>query len=158
MERICAGSHCGKPYVPNPKVRNQQYCSRPECQQERKALWHRRKLRTDEEYKQNRSAAQRGWRERHPDYWRNYREAHPEYSERNRALQLERNKKARCVDVRAGPLSGVIAKMDSAVIAKTDALTSIISGTYQLIPVVPGVIAKMDALLVQLSLVSSSYG
>jgi len=158
MERICSGSHCGQPYVPNPKVKHQQYCSRSACQQERKALWHRRKLLTDEEYQQNRSAAQQGWRERHPDYWRDYRKAHPEYSERNRVLQRERNKKARCVAERAGPLSGEVAKMDSAVIAKTDALGGVISGTYRLVPFVPGVIAKTDALLVQLSVVSSVYG
>jgi hypothetical protein len=168
MEHICAGSHCGRPYVPNPRVKHQKYCCRPECQRERKSLWHKRKLKTDDEYKQNRTAAQQGWRGRHPDYWRNYRKAHPEYGTRNRELQRERNKKARCVAVRAGPICGTmaktdnpassVAKTDEPVIAKTDALTSLISGTYQLIPVLPGMIAKTDALFVQLSLLSSAYG
>ena len=158
MEQVCAGIHCGRLYMPNPKVKNQHYCSRPECQRERKAEWHKRKLRTDTEYRQNRSAAQQGWRKRHPDYWRNNRRAHPDYRERNRVLQRARNQQARSPDVPAEPPGVDIAKMDSAVVAKTDALGGLLSGTYQLIPMVPGVIAKTDALLVQLSVLSSAYG
>ncbi len=150
MERICAGSHCGRVFTLNPRVKDQRYCSRAECQKERRALWHKRKIMTDRDYKRNQDAAQQLWRKTRPDYWRNYRKLHPEYTERNRVLQRERNRKARGGQGGAAPPVGMIAKMDS--------LTNVKSGTYHLIPVVSGVIAKMDSLIVQLSIIPAGYG
>lgn len=159
MERKCAGSNCGEWFEPDRRVKNQQYCSRPACQRERKKLWHRRKLCRDVGYRLNRSAAQREWRTRHPDYYRDYRASHPDYCERNRVLQQARNRSLRYPSVVAAgvPTDGV-ANMDSSVIAKTDAITQVVSGTYRLIPVVSGLIAKTDELVVQLSFLSTGYG
>jgi hypothetical protein len=156
MDQICAGSHCGRVFTPNPRVKDQRYCSRAECRKERRALWHKRKVATDRDYKRNQDAAQRLWRQTHPDYWRNYRKSHPGYTERNRVLQRERNGKARSGQCGASPPVGVIAK-DGSVIAKMDSLTNVKSGTYHLIPVVFGVIAKMDSLVVQLSIIPAGY-
>lgn len=158
MERRCAGSHCGRSFVPNPRVKNQHYCSCTRCQKERKALWQKRKQRIDAEYKENQSSAQREWRKKHPSYWRNYRKMHPLYTEKNRALQRERNRKARDAVEGARALGDVVSKGDLPMIAKMDALSRVKPGTYRLVPVVPGVIAKMDALLVQLSLLPEGYG
>ena len=150
MEQICAGSNCGRVFTSNPKVKDQRYCSRAECRKERRALWHKRKVATDRDYKRNQDAAQRLWRQTHPDYWRNYRKSHPAYTERNRVLQRERNRKARGGKGGPAPPIDVIAKMDS--------LTDFKSGTYHLVPVVSGVIAKMDSLIVQLSILPTGYG
>src|SRR3989339_1488559 len=181
MERICAGSHCGRVFTLNPRVKDQRYCSRAECQKERRSLWHKRKIMTDRDYKRNQDAAQQLWRKTRPDYWRNYRKLHPAYTERNRVLQRERNRKARGEKSGAAPPVGVIAKEDlviakmdsltnvrsgtyrlvpvvSGVIAKMDSLTNVRSGTYRLVPVVSGVIAKMDSLIVQLSIIPAGYG
>ena len=141
MEAIrCAG--CGRSFLPNPKVPRQRYCSRAPCQRARRSLWQKEKLATDEDYRRNQADAQRRWREGHRDYWRRYRERHPEYCRRNRHLQGERN------HVRRGR---PIAKMDSLATR-----SSVISGTYELVPVDSGGIAKMDALIVNIEVVSAA--
>ena len=76
MKQIrCA--HCGCLFDPNPRVKNQRYCSDKECQRARKRLWQRRKLATDPDYKANQTDCQKTWREKNPDYWRKYRERNP---------------------------------------------------------------------------------
>ena len=141
MEGIrCAG--CGRWFHANPKVARQRYCSKAACQRVRRRLWQKEKLATDEDYRRNQADAQRRWREGHRDYWRQYRERHPDYSERNRHRQRQRN------HVRRG--QGI---------AKMDALaprTSVAPGTYQLLPYERGGIAKMDALIVKIDLVSAA--
>ena len=104
--------------------------------------WQKEKLQTDEDYRRNQADAQRRWRESHPDYWRKYRQCHPDYSERNRCLQRERNHIRR---------RHPIAKMDALA-----PQTHVTSGTYQLVPFDPGGIAKMDALIVKIDLVSAA--
>jgi hypothetical protein len=119
---------CGNLFVPCPKVKEQQYCPKPECQKERKRRWHRKKLLDDPEYVQNRRDAQRRWRETHRDYWRRYR-------------QRERNHRRT-----AG----------SSPIAKMDALrgeSRFIPGMYQLVPIGAGTIAKTDAINVEIRVV-----
>jgi hypothetical protein len=133
---------CGKLFVPCPQVKEQQYCSKPECQKERKRRWHRKKLLDDPAYVHNRRDAQRRWREAHPDYWRKYRNTNPASVEKNRQRQRERNR------LRTGRLRGI---------AKTDASwgeSDIIPGRYLLVPVGPGTIAKTDAINVELRVVS----
>ena len=83
-------AHCGSRFVPNPRIRNQRYCGRIECQRARKSSWQRRKLATDPDYQANKQDSQRAWRIRNPGYWQNWRLRHPEYVERNRMLQQER--------------------------------------------------------------------
>jgi hypothetical protein len=69
--KICAC--CGQPFLPDPRVKNQTFCSTPACQQERRKRWRQTRLRTGEVYLDNKSRAQRAWLDRNPDYWRNYR-------------------------------------------------------------------------------------
>lgn len=73
--RYCAC--CGKAFASRPQVPHQTYCSAPACQRERKQRWHRNKLQTDPDYRDNQHRTQRDWLNRHPDYWRQYREEHP---------------------------------------------------------------------------------
>ncbi|MEA3412029.1 MAG: hypothetical protein U9R74_10900, partial [Pseudomonadota bacterium] len=55
---------CGALFTPCRNVANQQYCSKPECQRERRRRWQREKLKQDPDYQANQAAAQRRWRER----------------------------------------------------------------------------------------------
>jgi len=146
MDRIrCAA--CGELFTPRRNVPDRKYCSKPECQRERRRRWQRQKLKEDLDYRANQAAAQRRWRERHRDYWRRYRRTHPAYTERNRDQQRQRN--ARRKQVATGPSPPAIAKMDA-----YKGQTIVASGTYRLIPVSGREIAKMDAYLVEMHVIS----
>jgi hypothetical protein len=70
-------------------------CSEPECQGQRRAEYHRQKLRTDPEYGQVARDSQQKWRQAHPDYPRQYRAQHAESIERSRRQQQRRDQKRR---------------------------------------------------------------
>lgn len=145
MNKRCA---CCLDELPSiPAVRNHRYCSKPACQKERKRLWQSRKLATDEAYQEGKADAQRKWTSANRGYWKEYRANHPDYVKRNREKQRERNRtRPRKRDI---PPSGVIAKMD--------ALTPqniIPFGRYRLVPLATDLIAKMDALVVEIGVVS----
>lgn len=122
-EKRCA--HCGCPLDLNPRVKNQRYCGKKECQRARKRLWQKAKMATDPDYRANQQECNKAWRGRNPDYWRNYRKNHPRYVERNRLLQKARRRRH-------------VAKMDA---SGPDLFVR--TGTYWLIP--EKGVAKMDA-------------
>ena len=139
MEKRC--ECCKKRFIPHPAVRDQRYCSNPECQKARKKKWQKEKLASDSDYRANQAEAQRQWRSRNRDYWRQYRKRNPAYTETNRMGQRERNRRRR---------SGLgIAKMD-----ELTGKTLIQSGRYRLVPVCNSGIAKMDELIVELGVIS----
>lgn len=140
--RRCAA--CGVRFRPRSHIRNQRFCSQPNCQRERRRRWKRQKRRTDPDYRDNQARAQRAWRERHRDYWREYRRRHPQYTERNRQQQRRRN--AHRVG-RDG--AGVIAKRNVSAAAAPE-----ISGTYLLTPVTRQAIAKSNAWTVTITTIS----
>jgi hypothetical protein len=146
-KRRCAG--CGGLFVPRPHVPHQRYCSNPDCQRTRRRRWQGEKLKVDADYRANQVAAQRRWRERHPDYWRRYRARQPEYTARNRAQQRERNRQRRVAGT--GPSPAPVAKMDV-----YDGERPPVSGTYRLIPVSGAGRAKMDAYLVRMHVISAA--
>ena len=137
----CAG--CGKPFHPRPQTPQQTYCSASRCQRERRRRWQQARRQSDPEYQDNQSRAQASWLERHPDYWRQYRRTHPQYSERNRSLQRERDSRRR---------ERVLAKM-----AVSPRDSAVPSGIYRLSPVTRDDLAKSDAWMVQITVVSSQY-
>jgi hypothetical protein len=141
-KRHCAA--CQKVFEPHPHVPAQQYCSAPDCQKMRRRRWQQHKLKSDPDYRDNQARAQRQWQQDHPDYWRTYRQGHSDYTARNRNQQRQRNQKRR------QPQSLEIAKMDA-----YRAASDPISGTYWLVPVSGKGIAKMDACLVELAIVST---
>ena len=127
----CANPCCRRHFFPNPRVKDQQYCNRKECQRVRRRLWQREKMACDPDYRANQGDCQKRWRKQNPDYWRQYRMNNPLYVERNRLLQKKRDRKRR---------------LDS--LAKMDALERVClleSGTYYIIPEGAD-LAKMDAL------------
>lgn len=124
--------HCGRHFIPNPRVKDQRYCGREECQRARKTRWQREKMKTDPEYQGNQRDSQRSWRERNPGYWKQYRMRHPDYAMRNRLLQRHRDKRGCFKD---------LAKMDTL----EDTFSSVKAGSYYLIAEKSN-LAKMDAL------------
>jgi hypothetical protein len=173
MDQTCIS--CGDSFSPNPRVKGQSYCFLLACQKQRKALWQKGKLHTDLEYKSNQASAQRAWCGKNPDYWREYRKTHPAYVARNRELQRERNRKWRGkLASSTAPDSGVVGNVpvavkgeesiakrtpliakNEAVIAKMDASKRLESGVYRLAPFFPGMIANMDAIIVQISVIQA---
>ena len=129
MNRTIQCAHCGNRLEPNPRVKDQSYCNKKECQRARKRKWQQQKLLSDPDYKANQRDCQRKWHECHPGYYKQYRESHPESCERNRLMQRYRNSRRR-------PRQR-IAKMDA--FRPAPALDPAL---YYLLPV----IAKMDSL------------
>ena len=139
MEKRCLC--CKKRFIPHPAVRDQRYCSNPECQKARKRNWQKEKLASDRDYRANQAAAQRAWRSRNGDYGREYRKRNPAYTEGNRIRQRERNRRRR--------LGSGIAKMD-----ELKAKNIITSGHYRLVPLCNPGVAKMDELIVEIGVIA----
>lgn len=138
---------CDDPFLPRKNVPNQSFCSKPQCQRERRRRWQKQKLKADADYRANQAAAQKRWGENNPDYWRRYRQNHPEYTARNREQQRQRNRKRGQVDTSPSP--PVIAKMDA-----YESQRPLASGTYRLIPVTGSGIAKMHEYFVEMRVIS----
>jgi hypothetical protein len=142
MEKTCLC--CKRGFKAHPAVRDQRYCSDPDCQKARKRKWQKEKLTRDSDYRANQAEAQRQWRGRNKDYWKEYRRKNPTYTETNRIRQRERNR---------GRRSGEgIAKMD-----ELKGKTVIPSGRYRLVPLCNLGIAKMDELIVELGVISEDF-
>ena len=137
--------HCLKGFLPRPQNPDQEYCSEQACQRARKRIWQQQKLLIDSDYRANQKAAQSCWQEKNLDYWQKYRERHPDYVARNRERQRERNRRRREQDTGQAP----IAKMDASAPEK-----SLNPGRYMLSRVDSGLIANMDALIVEINVVS----
>ncbi len=90
---IC--QHCGRRCRCNPRVKNQEYCSRKECQQARKREWDIKHYHTSKKYRKKRLASQKTWRKKRNEYQKEYRARHPEYVARCYEIQKERYKKRR---------------------------------------------------------------
>ncbi len=146
-QKYCAA--CNDRFTPRPNVPDQRFCSKPECQRERRRRWQRKKLKKDADYRANQAAAQKRWRKRNPDYWCRYRQSHPEYTARNREQQHQRNRnRSRVV---TSPSPPVIAKMD-----EYESQRPIATGTYRLVPVTGPGIAKMNEYFVEMRVLSGS--
>jgi hypothetical protein len=135
--RRCAG--CGGAFRPRSQVPDQKYCSASACQRARRRRWQRAKRQSDADYRENQARAQRAWVEGHRDYWREYRRTHPQYCESNRLAARRRRRAAR------------VAKMDA-----SRAVSRVPSGTYRLVPARAAEFAKMDAWVVEMTLISRS--
>ncbi len=131
MESVpCLG--CSEFFTPRNKDQN--YCSKSECQKIRKALWQKEKIKKDPEYKENQKLSNQKWLFNNSDYWKKYRSQNPDKATRNRLLQRIRNRKK--YGINDVPVTTIIAKMDA---RKPPAI--ILEGDFWLVPT----IAKMDA-------------
>lgn len=144
IKKNCA--HCQQSFVLclNPQ---QRYCSQHACQNKRKSIWRKSKHADDPDYRINKQSTNKRWQQGHPDYWRKYRATHPEYEKRNRQQQWLRDQKH---------IQGVC-KSDASHLAKCDASppkNNIKSGVYRISPIASARLAKSDALLVEISLMT----
>ncbi len=125
---------CNSFFVPRNKL--QIFCSAPDCQRARKALWQKQKLACDPDYKKDQELANQKWLQNNPDYWTGYRQKNPEKTARNRSLQRIRNCRSQESKVHLKSSKAIgIAKMDSSKSPNQGLL-----GQYWLVPTV----AKMD--------------
>jgi hypothetical protein len=138
----CLG--CSKFFIP--RNQSQQYCSKPESQKIRKALWQKEKISSDPEYKETQKLSNQKWLLNNPDYWKNYRKKNPKKTIRNRMLQRVRNRITH--DCKNGPFNKIIAKMDA---RKPSEIK--LEGCFWLIPTV----AKMDVGKFYLYLIPKGY-
>jgi hypothetical protein len=142
MERR-ACQHCHTFFKPlrNPQ---QRFCSRRVCQNARKAIWRRARLKKDPDYRENQQHACQRWRGRNPVYWKQYRASHPHYTEKNRENQRIHQQKLRLCN-------------KASQFANSDALTAnnpLKAGRYQMIPVAYNEFANSDALIVEISVIA----
>jgi hypothetical protein len=138
MTKTYKCKNCRRILNPNPRIKNQQFCNRKECQRARKTAWQRNKMAIDVDYRENQKNSQRNWRENNRTYWQLYRESNPAYCQRNRLLQKNRDIKRHARH---------LAKMDA-----LNRLKPITQGSYYLIPATEN-LAKMDALMQKVSVI-----
>jgi hypothetical protein len=142
----CLG--CGIFFKPRNKL--QGYCSHPDCQRARKALWQRQKLANDPEYSQSQKLSNNKWLANTPNYWKDYRSRNPEKAARNRVLQRIRNRAKARTDKGLDTSRHVgIAKMDA-----RKPLINGLSGEFWLVPM----IAKMDAVKIFIAAIPGDPG
>jgi hypothetical protein len=135
-------SACGNKFKPRSQVPNQSYCPNKDCQRTRRRRWQSAKLQNDSDYRDNQIRANQSWNKRNPDYWKEYRELNQEYVDRNRVLQRERNEKRN---------KTAIVKMDV-----SDLQEVLPSGVYRVIRLIPDAVAKMDAWIVKIDILSGT--
>lgn len=146
MENFFNCLHCGKSSLRNCRVgRNQKFCGSSACQRARKAIWKRKKLVDDQDYKATQQLSNQKWSQNHPDYWRKYRQKNPAQASRNRILQKIRNVRRNSI----AKNSEMIAKVDALATAK-----SLFEHGDNLFWIIPK-IAKVDALIVKISIISN---
>jgi len=133
----------------NPRIKSHQgYCGSQLCQQARKNLWEREKLKNNPVYHDQRKSQKARWRKHRSghQYQQQYRKTHPIYEETNRQKQHLRNKKA----------SKIAFENRFQKIVKTDALIAeslVARGLYEILPYKtrPGKkIVKTDSLIVEI--------
>ncbi len=132
---------CGQKFRPRPQTPDQQFCSQPECQRERRRRWQQAKRRDDPDYRDNDTRSSKEWAAENPGYWKQYRQDNPAYADRNRNLQHARNQQQR---------GATIANEDV-----SSPLNSPPSGRYRLVPLSEDGIANGDAWIVEIAVLSS---
>lgn len=135
---IC--EHCKEPFSRYKNRKNQNYCSKKECQKARKTKWKREKAKKDKSFRHYTRQVNRDWRAKSAGYYKEYRQRNPQKAERNRILQRVRNEK------RKTKAQKEMEKVDaSKLIAKVDVLKTNNHEVYNEFWLVP-VIAKVDVL------------
>ena len=69
--------YCHQLFTPCRYRPDQAVCGAPDCQRQRRAAYHRKKLTDDSSYRAQCRDSQRQWREQHPEYMPRYRQSHP---------------------------------------------------------------------------------
>lgn len=146
QNRRCAA--CKRSFTPNPRAKNQRFCSQDSCQKERRRREQRERRRRDPAYRENEQRAQERRKQKKPHYSRDYRRNNPEAAERNRVGQRERDRRRREREVVPGEVL--------ATEAPSGADSPIRSGTYELTPIAKGVLATEASMTVEISVISAT--
>ncbi len=95
MPRTFICQNCGKIFPLNPRLKKQKYCSSVTCQNSRRNVTNKKKLKKSDQTRSLSLLRKKRWRDAYPahEYQRQYREDHPAYVIRNRQKQKQRNKK-----------------------------------------------------------------
>ena len=104
--------YCQQSFQPSRLRPDQAVCSQPDCQRQRRADYHRCKIKADPEYAEVVRDSQRKWREAHPDYRQTYRPSHPQSADQNRARQQGRDRKRRRHDLEKNNLAFNLKRSD----------------------------------------------
>jgi hypothetical protein len=104
--------YCQQSFQPSRFRPDQAVCSQPDCQRQRRADYHRAKIKTDPEYAEVVRDSQRKWREAHPDYQQNYRQSHPQSADQNRQRQQSRDRQRRLHDLEKNNLAFDLKRSD----------------------------------------------
>jgi len=135
MPRTIICQNCGKIFPCNPRIKKQKFCSSVACQNARRNVTNKKKLKKSDQTRILSRQRKKRWRDTYPahEYQRQYRKDHPEYTASNRQKQKQRNKKRQ--------------KDASAMIVKTYALSPqpIPDGAYMGFEVKTGKIVKTYA-------------
>lgn len=130
---------CGASFTPWPQSKNQQFCSNPPCQRERRRRKQAEKRARSAVVRENDAQYFKDWSAKNPGYWQAYRAENPEYAERNRNQQQQRNHARIAKDVPSQRIA-------------------LPSGRYRLIPVTQEMIANEDAWIVEITVLSGPAG
>lgn len=145
MQSVCKCASCGAIFKFRPQTPKQRFCSQKACQAERRRLWQKARREQDPDYRANQARAAAAWaarnKVRNKAYWREYRARNPEYTKRNRELQRQRDRRRRDL--------AHLAKMNA-----SKAANPVLSGLYELTPVRGVDLAKMDAWMVRIEVVT----
>lgn len=76
--------YCRETFAPSRYRPDQAVCSGPDCQRQRRAAYHRKKLRGDASYRAQCRDSRDLWREQHPEYMPTYRQSHPRRAPKTR--------------------------------------------------------------------------
>jgi len=87
--------YCQQSFLPSVYRPQQEVCGQPECQRQRRADYHRKKLAIDPVYRQVVRESQKQWWDEHGDYLKQHRRQNPQLMENNRQQQRHRDQKRR---------------------------------------------------------------
>jgi len=87
--------YCQRFFVPSIYRPQQMVCGKAECQRQRRADYHRKKLQSDPVYRQVVRESQKQWWDEHPGYQKQRRRNHPKAVEANRQQQRQRDQRRR---------------------------------------------------------------
>lgn len=169
----CKGCHR---YVPgNPRIKDQSYCKRTACQNERKGKWEKARIENDPGYKASREKSKAKSRKKNSGYWAQRRSRDPDYCKRNRELQKKRDQNKRERKLRNETVEASIRESDALNdkrgvntigfessepdLAKTDALSQPIDikpGIYEISPENCD-LARTDALKTKYLIIPEQY-
>jgi hypothetical protein len=82
MQKTITCIHCGETVPANPRLKkDQNYCNKKACQNERKRVWYQAKIASDTEYLERQKECKKQWRKKKPahKYQNQYRHTHPDY-------------------------------------------------------------------------------